>query len=94
MHEPELPNTSGYIRRCAPGLRISAVALPLLVVLVALVVGALFVWWLLMLLEALRTPNPRWEAAGQSQLVYILLMAVTGLIGTIAYVAVARPKLR
>lgn len=59
------------------------------------VVGvALFVWWILVLIEALRTPTSQWETAGQSQLVYIVLMVLLGVIGTIAYVAVARPQLR
>ena len=59
------------------------------------VVGvALFVWWTLVLIEALRTPTSQWEASGQSQIVYVVLMVLVGVIGTIAYVVVARPQLR
>ena len=65
-----------------------------LVALIAFVGVALFVWWFLMLIEALRTPSSRWEAADQSQLIYIILMVLLYVIGTIAYVVVARPQLR
>ena len=55
---------------------------------------AIFVWWLLMLIDALKIPGTTWDAAGQSQILYVVLMAVLGVIGTILYVFVARPKLR
>ncbi len=55
---------------------------------------AAFAWWLLMLIDAVRTPASAWDAAGQSQLVHILLMVFLGVIGTIVYVVVARPRLR
>ena len=66
----------------------------LLAVIVVVIGLALFVWWLLVLIEALRTPSSQWAAAGQNQLVYIVLMVLLGVIGTIVYVAVARPQLR
>ncbi|MCW2782214.1 MAG: hypothetical protein JWR35_2663 [Marmoricola sp.] len=69
-------------------------ALPLLIFGIAVVGVALFVWWLLVLIEALRTPMSQWEAGGQSQLLYVLLMVFLGVIGTILYIAVARPQLR
>ncbi len=63
--------------------------------IIGLVVGiAGFVWWLLVLIEALRTPKTQWDAAGQNQLLYVLVMVFLGIIGTIAYVVVARPQLR
>ena len=66
-----------------------------LVMLLVLALGlAAFVWWLVVLIEALRTPRQQWEAAGQSQLVSVLLMVLAGLLGTVVYVAVARPQLR
>lgn len=55
---------------------------------------AIFVWWLLMLIDALKTPGTTWEAAGQSQVLYVVLMAVLGVVGTILYVFIARPQLR
>ena len=66
----------------------------LLAVIVVVIGLALFVWWLLVLIEALRTPTSQWAAAGQNQIIYIALMVLLGVIGTIVYVAVARPQLR
>ncbi len=66
----------------------------LLAVIVVVIGVALIVWWLLVLIEALRTPSSQWAAAGQNQLVYIVLMVLLGVIGTIVYIAVARPQLR
>lgn len=67
----------------------------MLLMLIFAVVGlALFVWWLVMLIDAVRTPTATWKAAGQEQLVHILLMVFLGVIGTIVYVVVARPRLR
>jgi len=69
-------------------------ALSVLALLVLVAGAALFVWWLLVLIEALRVPAAQWERAGQSQLLYVLLMVFLGIIGTIAYAVVARPQLR
>lgn len=69
-------------------------AVSLLLLIVAVVGLAVFVWWLLMLIDAVRIPSETWRAAGQEQLVHILLMVFLGVIGTIVYVVVARPKLR
>ncbi len=59
---------------------------PVITALLAAIGIAVFLWWILMLFEALRTPASKWEAAGQSQLVYVILMALLNGIGTIAYV--------
>ena len=55
---------------------------------------AAFVWWLLMLIQALKVPDQAWDAAGQNKLVYVLLMVFLGVVGTLIYVLVARPELR
>jgi hypothetical protein len=55
---------------------------------------AVFVWWLLMLVDALKMSDSTWAVAGESKLLYVLLMVFLGVIGTILYVAIARPKLR
>jgi hypothetical protein len=55
---------------------------------------ALFVWWVLMLVDALKVSDATWSAAGESKILYVLLMVFLGVIGTILYVAIARPKLR
>lgn len=46
------------------------------------------------LIEVVRVPAPRWDAAGQSQLVHILLMVFLGVIGTLVYWLTARPALK
>lgn len=66
---------------------IGGVALPLIGL-------AITVWWLLMLIQALRTPDSVWAAAGQSKLVYVLLMIFLGWLGALLYVFIARPALR
>lgn len=66
----------------------------LLALVLALVGFTAFVWWLVVLIEALRTPSSQWSAAGQNQIVYVVLMVLLGIVGTILYIAVARPQLR
>lgn len=69
-------------------------ALSLVLLLVLAISVGMFAWWLVMLIEALRVPAVRWNAAGQSQLLYVLLMVFLGVIGTLVYVLVPRPQLR
>ncbi|QLQ10796.1 MAG: hypothetical protein HZY75_11020 [Nocardioidaceae bacterium] len=60
-----------------------------------LVIGAaIFVYWLIVLIEALKIPASEWERTGQSQLIYVLAMFLLGIIGTLLYVLIARPKLK
>lgn len=68
-------------------------ALPLVVILFAAAALALFVWWLLVLIQALRVPDHDWEAAGQSKILWVLVMVLLGVLGTILYVLIARPAL-
>ena len=53
-----------------------------------------FVWWLVMLVEAVRIPSTQWQARGENQLLWVLLMVFLGVLGTLLYVLVPRPKLR
>ncbi|MFE3999862.1 hypothetical protein ACFX43_13815 [Nocardioides sp. YIM B13467] len=63
--------------------------------MVLLLIGlAVTVWWLLMLIQALRTPDSVWSAAGQSKILYVLLMIFLGWLGALLYVFIARPALR
>ncbi len=62
--------------------------------LVAIVGLAVAVWWLLMLIEALKIPAGQWEAAGQNQILYVVAMFLVGVLGTLLYVFIARPQLR
>lgn len=61
---------------------------------VGLAAVVIFAWWLVMLVDALRHPAERWEQAGQSRLLYVLLMVFLGAIGALVYALVARPRLR
>jgi hypothetical protein len=70
-----------------------AASLLFLIVLVVPFIAA-FVAWLVMLVDALKVSDATWSAAGESKLLYVLLMVFLGLIGTILYVVIARPKLR
>jgi ABC-type multidrug transport system fused ATPase/permease subunit len=70
-----------------------AVSLLFLIVLAVPFLAA-FVWWLLMLVDALKFSDASWSAAGESKVLYVLLMVFLGLIGTLLYVLIARPKLR
>jgi polyferredoxin len=54
----------------------------------------LTVWWVVVLIEALKVPDAQWDAARQNRLLYLVLMIVLGVVGTLAYVLVARPELR
>lgn len=51
---------------------------------------ALWVW---AIAEAARTPAVVWREAGQNKVVWLGVIVVLGLLGTFAYVAVARPML-
>ncbi len=50
--------------------------------------------WIWSLVDALRFDDRRWEAAGQSKILWVILIAVLGLLGSILYVVMARPSLR
>lgn len=54
-------------------------------------VGGIF--WLWMLIDALRRPAAEWEAAGQNQIIHVVVIVVLGFIGAIVYALVARPRL-
>ena len=55
---------------------------------------ALSLWWLVLLIEAVRIPDSQWDAAGQNKLLQIALMGILGVIGTIVYAVTARPELK
>jgi len=49
--------------------------------------------WLGALIDALRRPSAQWEMAGQSQIVWIVVILFASLVGSIAYLLIARPRL-
>ena len=63
--------------------------------LVVALVGLLMsVIWIVALVDALRISDREWDRAGQSKLLWVLLIALLGVIGAILYFAMARPSLR
>ena len=49
--------------------------------------------WLFALIDALRRPADAWDRAGQSQIVWILVIVLVNVLGAIIYLIVARPQL-
>jgi len=45
------------------------------------------------LVDIARRPQSEWEKAGQSQLMWVLLVVFVSVIGVILYYAIARPRL-
>ena len=69
--------------------------LPLGPFLVFALVGLVtFVIWIVALVDALRIADREWDRAGQSKLLWVLLIALLGVVGAILYFAMARPTLR
>lgn len=60
-------------------------------VVVAMVMTA---FWLVALVDALRIPDGTWQRAGQSKLVWVLVVVLLHLLGAILYAVMARPALR
>lgn len=63
----------------------------LVFVLVALASVVLWIW---SLVDALGVSDHRWAAAGQNKLLWVLLIVLLGLLGSILYAAMVRPALR
>jgi hypothetical protein len=57
--------------------------------LVVLVLGVFPVW---ATLDAAMKPDPSWQAASQSKIVWVLVCLLLGVFGSIAYVIAIRPK--
>ena len=65
-----------------------------LLVLLILVVGLVgFAVWLWALIDALQRPDSDWRSADQSKIVWILVIVLVGIIGSLIYLVVARPRL-
>lgn len=61
--------------------------------LVALLVLAGFVMFVIALIDLVRRPQSAWTASGQNQLVWVLIVVLVGVIGPLLYLVVARPAL-
>ena len=68
-------------------------AIGLLILLFGLVGIAGFAFWVWSLVDAIQRPDRDWEQAGQTKLVWILLLIFTGFLGSFIYLLVARPAL-
>ena len=62
------------------------------IVLLLLGLGAAL--WLWSLIDALRTHDQTWKAAGQNKLVWIVVIILLGFLGAILYVVISRPALK
>ncbi|HVL07085.1 MAG TPA: PLDc N-terminal domain-containing protein [Acidimicrobiales bacterium] len=58
---------------------------------VLLAVLALMAMWVWSLVDAIRVPDDSAFRAG-SKMIWVVVIAVTGLIGSVAYVAMGRPR--
>lgn len=58
--------------------------------IMAIVPLALLVW---ALVDALQRPAAAWDAAGQQQIVWLIVIVFVGFIGPILYLVIARPRL-
>lgn len=62
----------------------------LLVVSVGLVMAAIWIW---SLVDALRISDQRWVTAGQNKVLWVILIVLLGVLGSLLYVAIPRPAL-
>jgi len=62
------------------------------IVLAVFALGAAL--WLWSLVDALRTNDQTWNAAGQNKLVWVVVIMLLGFLGSILYVAFPRPALK
>ncbi len=68
----------------------SIIVLLFLMLLLLAPIG-LLIW---ALLDLLRRPQDQWTTAGQSQLVWALVVVFVAVIGPLLYLGIARPQLR
>ena len=61
--------------------------------LAALVMLAVLVLFVVALMDLVRRPTEAWEASGQNQLVWALIVVFVAFIGPLLYLLIARPAL-
>jgi hypothetical protein len=66
------------------------VAIFLVFAVLAVVVTALWIW---SLVDALRISDATWDAAGQNKVLWAILIALLGILGSVLYLFMARPAL-
>ena len=62
--------------------------------LVLAVILAFAVLWLWSLVDALRIHDQTWKAAGQSKLVWVVVIIFLGILGSVLYVAIPKRDLK
>lgn len=67
---------------------------PLFFVFFLLLAVVGFAFWLWTLVDALRYSDATWKAAEQEKVLWVVLIAVLGVIGSLIYVFLPRPALR
>ncbi|MBK7821155.1 MAG: hypothetical protein IPJ61_08785 [Tessaracoccus sp.] len=66
----------------------------LAIVLVAVAIPVvLLVFWIMALVEVVRTPEALWKAAGQDRVVALLLLVLLPVVGYLIYLIAIRSKL-
>lgn len=55
-----------------------------------LVMAALWIW---SLVDALRIPDQRWSTTGENKILWVVLIVVLGILGSILYVLIPRKRL-
>ena len=61
--------------------------------LFGLVALALFAFWVVMLVDALRRSAAKWEKASQNQLLWVGVIVFLQFLGALLYLIIARPAL-
>lgn len=59
-------------------------------IVLVLVAAAIWIW---SLVDALRIPDQRWSAAGENKILWVILIVVLGLLGSLLYVLMPRKKM-
>jgi hypothetical protein len=64
---------------------------PLMTLIVLLLVAAAL--WIWSLVDALRISDQRWAAAGENKVLWVILIVVLGIVGSLLYAVMPRKKL-
>jgi hypothetical protein len=70
-----------------------AVGMTLWLAVFLLVALVMTILWILALVDALRIPDATWQRAGQSKLLWVLVVVLLHLLGALLYAVMARPAL-
>jgi uncharacterized RDD family membrane protein YckC len=60
------------------------------IIVLFLLAAAIWIW---SLVDALRIPDQRWTGAGENKILWVILIVVLGLLGSLLYALMPRKKL-